>query len=58
MASIYDDILAALETTLNSDIDKTDVTKDKADIFRNRSPHATAVGSKYNVYLTAKGRFR
>ena len=43
---------------LYSDIDKTDVTKDKAGIFRNRSPHAAAVESKYNVYLTAKDRFR
>lgn len=45
-------------TNLYSDIDRADVTKDKAGIFRNRSPHATAVESKYNVYLTAKDRFR
>ena len=43
---------------LYSDIDKADVTKDKAGIFRNQSPHATAVEKKYGVYLRVEDRFR
>jgi len=43
---------------LYSDIDQADVTQEKVGIFRNRSPHAAKVESKYNVYLKVKDRFR
>lgn len=49
---------AEARANLYSDIDQADVTQEKAGIFRNRSPHAAKVESKYNVYLTAKDRFR
>lgn len=43
---------------LYSDIEQADVTQERVGIFRNRSPHATLVENKYNVYLKAKDRFR
>lgn len=49
---------AEARANLYSDIDQADVTQEKVGIFRNRSPHATKVESKYNVYLKAKDRFR
>ena len=49
---------AEARANLYSDIDQADVTQERVGIFRNRSPHAAKVESKYNVYLKAKDRFR
>lgn len=43
---------------LYSDIEGAEVSSSRAGIFRNRSPHATKVESKHNVYLYAKDRAR